>query len=217
MGCIAVLGGSFDPVHAGHVALAAHLVGVLQADSLRIIPTGNPWQKQRTLAPATDRVAMLELAFAGMAVPFAIDRQEIDRSGPSYAIDTLRAIRAEVGASASLVFLIGTDQLQQLHTWHEWQKLPELAHFCVASRPGFTFEAAQMAPEVREECRKRKGTAQDLRGNPAGRILLDTGLDVDISSTAIREALRQGKRPDGLVPPAVLDYIQQHRLYRAKD
>lgn len=213
--CIALLGGSFDPVHAGHVALAVHLAGVLRADRLRIIPAGNPWQKQRSLARAPDRIAMLKLAFAGMAVPFTIDLQEIERDGPSYTIDTLRTIRAEVGALAPLAFLIGADQLQQLHTWRDWRQLFDLAHFCIASRPGFSLETTQLPPEVREECRRRQGTAQDVHDSPAGRILLDTSLDVDISSTALRTALRQGKRPDGLVPPAVLDYIQQHQLYQS--
>lgn len=214
MGCIALLGGSFDPVHGGHVALAEHLVRLLQADSLRIIPAGNPWQKPRNLASAKDRVAMLELAFAGMTVPFVIDRQEIERPGLSYAIDTLREIRAEVGTATSLVFMIGADQFQQLPTWRDWRQLLDLAHFCAVSRPGFALDAAQLPEEIRAECTRRASTLQELRSQPAGRIFLDAGLAVDTSSTAIRIALQHGERPAELVPPAVLDYIQQHRLYQ---
>ncbi|MBS0309320.1 MAG: nicotinate-nucleotide adenylyltransferase [Proteobacteria bacterium] len=216
MAVIALLGGSFDPVHAGHVALTERMADLLQPDSLRLIPAGNPWQKPHSLAPATDRIAMLERAFAGMPLPVMIDRQEIERAGPSYAIDTLRAIRAEVGAETSLVFLIGADQLQQLHTWRDWRQLFDLAHFCVASRPGFSLDAAQLAAEIREACNQRTGTVADLRAQPAGRIVLDAGLAFDVSSTAIRLALQQGKRLTelGLVPDAVLDYIQQHHLYQ---
>ena len=214
MSCLALLGGSFDPVHGGHVALARQLVSLLQPDSLRLIPAGNPWQKPRTLAPAADRIAMLERAFAGMPLPVMIDRQEIERAGPSYAIDTLRAIRQETGSAASLVFLIGADQLRQLDTWRDWRQLFDLAHFCVASRPGFAIDLAQLPPAVRNEFSRRAGTPQELRSEPAGRTCVDNGLAVDTSSTAIREALQQGKSLAGLVPPAVLDYIQQHQLYK---
>ena len=112
--CVALLGGSFDPVHKGHVALAAHFVTLLQPDQLRIVPALCPWQKGSLVATAEQRCTMLEMAFTEAGLPFMLDRQELERGTPSYTIDTLRALRAELGPQASIVFLMGADQLQHL-------------------------------------------------------------------------------------------------------
>jgi nicotinate-nucleotide adenylyltransferase len=179
---------------------------------LRIVPAGNPWQKSPLRASPQDRVAMLELAFDGFALPLTIDTQEIDRQGPSYSIDTLRALRAELGPDVSLAFLLGADQLQQLHTWREWQRLFDYAHLCAAARPGFSLEDVQA--EVREELSRRAGTPEQISTHAHGLVCLLPGLAIDISSTAARAALEQGKLPPTALPPAVLDYIQDHHLYR---
>ena len=112
--CIAILGGSFDPVHLGHVALAEHFVGLLQPDELRVIPAGNPWQKHGLQATAQQRVAMVKLAFDQQPVPVVIDEQEIRRATATYTIDTLQALRRTLGNDVSIVFLMGADQLQHL-------------------------------------------------------------------------------------------------------
>src|SRR5437773_6426102 len=109
--CIAVLGGSFDPVHNGHVALAKYFVTLLAPDLLRVIPTGNPWQKYGLEASAADRVEMVSRAFSGQAVEVIIDQQEIQRETATYTIDTLQSLRSELGPHASIIFLMGADQL----------------------------------------------------------------------------------------------------------
>ena len=120
-----LLGGSFDPVHAGHVALARYFSTLLHPDELRLLPAGRPWQKPDMSTPATDRIAMLKLAFDPWLVPVVIDEQEVSREGPSYAVDSLRALREEFGEDAAIVMALGADQLLNLHTWRDWPQLPK--------------------------------------------------------------------------------------------
>jgi nicotinate-nucleotide adenylyltransferase len=213
--CIALLGGSFDPVHQGHVALAGHFVSLLDPDELRIIPAGNPWQKEALHASAADRVEMIRCAFDKQSVPVVIDQQEIQRQTATYTIDTLKALRAQSGPDASLVFLMGTDQLQHLDTWQDWRQLFAYAHICAASRPGFVSDVTQGAPEVAHEFARRQATPDRIRASAHGLTYLATDLAVDISATDIRHALQSGKRPEKLVPARVLDYIEQHHLYKS--
>ncbi|MDB5961612.1 MAG: nicotinate-nicotinamide nucleotide adenylyltransferase [Massilia sp.] len=218
MRCTALLGGSFDPVHAGHVALAALFDSLLHPDELRIIPAGNPYQKAPLQVSSEQRIAMLELAFGAAGLKITIDRQEIDRQGPSYTIDTLRKVRADVGPDVALVFLMGADQLMKLDTWRDWQRLFEYAHIGVAARPGYSLAAASLPPAVAAEITVRQGSLDQLRTTPSGRVYLAETLAVDISATQIRAALRGEGQPGidacSLIPPVVLDYIQQHHLYK---
>ena len=211
--CIALLGGSFDPVHNGHVALGAHFVRLLKADQLRVIPT-LPWQKSALVAAPEQRADMARLAFAGQPFPVAIDRQEIERGKPTYTVETLRALRAELGPDASLCFLMGADQLERFDTWHEWQALFGLANFCVAARPGFALDGPEVPPAVAAEFLRRLAEPDEVRNTAAGLACLAPELAVDISSTDIREALALGGEPNSLVPQVVLDYIEQHNLYK---
>lgn len=211
--CVALLGGSFDPVHHGHVALAALFARLLQPDQLRIIPAGNPWQKAALRASAADRVAMLELAFADARLPITLDRQEIERATPTYTVDTLRNVRAELGPEASIVFLMGADQLRQLDTWRDWRTLFELAHIAVAARPGYELTAAALPIAVATELQQRLATPAQLRNQPSGHAYLAQTLDVDISATQVRAALQRGEQANSLMSAVVLDYIQQHNLY----
>ncbi len=212
--CVALLGGSFDPVHHGHVALAALFAELLKPDQLRVIPAGNPWQKNGLQASAEDRVAMIALAFRQAALDVTIDRQEIERATPSYTIDTLRAVRAELGPDASIVFLMGADQLQQLDSWREWRALFDYAHIGVAARPGFALAEAALPPAVAQEIAVRQGSLEQLRTTPSGRVFLAETLAVDVSATQIRSALQRGEQANSLISPVVLDYIQQHNLYK---
>jgi len=211
--CIALLGGSFDPVHNGHLALADYFAILLVPDELRIVPAGNPWQKTGLRATAEQRIEMAARAFERLAVPVTIDRQEILRGGATYTIDTLRSIRAEVGPDASIAFLIGADQLQQLHTWKEWQRLFDYAHICAASRPGFGIDAAQLPVEVSREFSRRVATPEQIRNTPCGLAYVASNLAIDISATEIRAGLQRGEQPDSLIPAGVLDYIKSHHLY----
>jgi nicotinate-nucleotide adenylyltransferase len=213
--CIAVLGGSFDPVHHGHVALGSYFTKLLIPDELRIIPAGNPWQKQKLKGSPQDRVEMIRLAFGSQAVAINIDQQEIHRQTATYTIDTLRAIRAEVGRDASVAFLIGSDQLQQLNTWKDWQLLFDYAHICAASRPGFAIDAVHVPAEVAREFARRTATPDQIRTTPHGLTYFASNLAVDVSATELRAALLRGEQPDSLIPSGVLDYIKLHHLYRS--
>ncbi|MES3022385.1 MAG: nicotinate-nucleotide adenylyltransferase [Pseudomonadota bacterium] len=213
-GVVALLGGSFDPVHHGHVALAALFANLLAPCQLRIVPAGNPWQKNALSASAKDRVAMLELAFKAAALPVVLDCQEIERSTPTYTIDTLRNVRAELGPDASVVFLMGADQLQHLDSWREWQRLFDFAHIGVAARPGFDLAEAALPAAVTLELERRLSPLAQLKNTPSGLAYLAHELAVDISATQIRAALQRGEKANSLIPPVVLDYIQQHNLYK---
>jgi nicotinate-nucleotide adenylyltransferase len=212
--CIAVLGGSFDPVHNGHVALGAYFARLLHADELRIIPAGNPWQKHGLSATGAERVAMVRAAFVGLPVPVVIDQQEILRPSATYTIDTLRALRRELGSEASIAFLIGADQLLHLDTWLGWREMFDLAHLCVASRPGFSLQDEQVPQVVREVFAARAGSVAQLRGQAHGLAYLAHDLAVDISATEIRAMLQRHQKPEKLVPSGVLDYIEQNNLYK---
>lgn len=213
--CIALLGGTFDPVHLGHVALATHWMHLLGADALRVLPA-LPWQKASLGATPAQRADMAQLAFAGQPYPVVIDRQEIERGTPTFTVDTLRNLRAEldkcVGEDVSLAFLIGADQLQKLDTWRDWRTLFDLAHICAAARPGFALD--QLPAAVQEELKGRLATPERVRTTPAGGICLAPDLALDMSSTGIRAALQRGEQPDSLISPVVLDYIEQHNLYK---
>ena len=212
---VLLMGGSFDPVHLGHVAVAGYFVRLLLPDVLRLLPAGDPWQKPPLHASAEHRCAMLQLAFAGQPVPVVIDRQEIERGGASYSIDTLQALRRELGQDASLNWIMGADQLERFHTWRAWESLFELANFVVASRPGYTLQTAGLDPRVAQQFNRRLGTAAQLRDAPHGLTLLASSLAFELSSTAVRAALARGERPQQALAPAVLDYAEQHQLYRS--
>ncbi len=215
MTCVAVLGGSFDPVHNGHLALAEYFTCLIAPTELRVIPAGNPWQKNGLHASAEDRIAMLTRAFAQQKPAVSIDQQEIQRHTATYSIDTLRILRAELGPDTSIVFLIGADQLQKLHTWRDWQKLFDYANICAATRPGYAIDTSHMQEAVVAEFTRRAGTAEQIRTTPYGLCYLGTDLAVDISATEVRARIKNGAAPDALLPPAVLDYIQQHHLYQS--
>lgn len=209
-----LMGGSFDPVHAGHVAVASYFCKLLHPDALRLLPAGDPWQKGALHASAAQRIAMLRLAFADWPLPVVIDEQELTRPG-SYTIDTLQALRNEVGKEASLNWIIGADQLQRFHTWRAWERLFELANFVVAARPGFALQAAQLDPQVAQAFARRRASADQIRDCSHGLCLIADALAFDISSTTVRDALSSGESTGKALPPAVLDYAKQHHLYRS--
>ena len=212
--CIVILGGSFDPVHNGHIALCEYFAKELRPDEIRLIPVGHPWQKERLLSDAEHRIEMLHRAFASQNFPIRIDRQEIDRVGPTYTIDTLRNLRAHFGIQASLVFLLGADQLKGFNTWKNWQHLFDYAHFCSVTRPGYSLRSFQLPKLVADAFISRSGSLEDIRNTPCGFTHLSNDLAIDVSATDIRAAVRHGETADLQVPPAVLDYIKQSHLYK---
>jgi len=210
---VGLLGGSFDPIHIGHVQLARDALRSLDLARVLFVPAGQAWQKGPAAAGG-HRARMIELAI-GAEPRFALDRRELERPGPSYTVDTLRELRAELGANRPLVLLIGADQFERLDTWHCWQQLIGLAHLGVATRPG---SERPLAPALASLRALHAGTAADVALRPAGIVAPIAMQPVDCSSTRIRELLREAPPEAGaalarLLAPAVLAYIRQHRLY----
>ena len=189
-----MFGGSFDPVHRAHVALATLALEALALDELCWVPAGQPWQKARVLTPAIHREAMLRLAIAGEP-RFTLSRCELEREGGSYTLDTVRQLQAaRPGARWTLV--IGQDQYATFQTWHGWQDLLGLLTLAVANRPD--------APPLAD--------ASVLRV-PHEAVTLPM---MDISSTDIRARIARGEGITDLVPDSVARYIDQYRLYRGE-
>ena len=205
---IGILGGTFDPIHVGHLALARSARAALSLDEVRLIPTGASWQKDRVVADAAQRLEMVRLAVAGDAGLLADDR-ETRRDGPSYTVDTLAELRAELGPEPALVLLLGSDQLHNLPTWHRWRELVSLAHLACTQRERVPL---QDLPAEVEELLRTHGR-QALPDAPAGAVVLFSMPPVPVSSTALRAQLARGDRPVGLLPPAVLEYIELQKLY----
>ena len=212
--CIILLGGSFDPVHYGHVEVATFFCRLLRTDELRIIPAGSPWQKERLQASSEQRIDMIRIAFSNASLSPKIDRQEIDRPGATYTVDTLRTLRRELGNDVSLALVIGADQMARFDTWREWRHLFDYAHICVAARPGFSFFESKLPQAVAEEFSRRCGLPEQIRTTPHGLTYLAHELAFDISATEIRATLRLGQRPSSLVPAEVIDYIEKNNIYK---
>jgi nicotinate-nucleotide adenylyltransferase len=192
---IGVFGGSFDPPHIAHRALADAALQQLRLDELRIVPTGQAWHKARNLSPAQHRLAMAGLAFAGQA-RVVVDPREIRRAGPSYTVDTLRELHAE--QPGCVIFLvIGQDQAASLPTWHAWEEVVRLATICVAERP----DVPGAAPSPASEAPRASAYRQ-----------LDFPQQ-SVSATDIRQRIARGQGVGALVGPAVARYIADHHLY----
>lgn len=206
---IGILGGTFDPVHVGHLALARTARAALGLDEVRLVPTGSSWQKRGVVADAMQRLEMVRLAVAGEPGLVADDR-EVRRAGASYTIDTLAELRAELGPETAIVLLLGSDQLLNLPTWRRWRELMSLAHIACTQRERIGLE--RLPPEI--DALVQAHGRERLPDSPAGAVVLFSMPPVPVSATALRAQLARGERPRELVPPAVLDYIDSHHLYR---
>lgn len=207
---VAVFGGTFNPVHYGHLRSALELAERLQLDHLRLMPCKEPPHRQAPACSAEDRAAMVELAVAGEAV-LTCDRRELERSGTSYTITSLEEIRAELGDQRALCLVMGGDALAQINSWHRWQELLEFAHILVIARPGWDLPSeGEVAHWLREH---RLSDRSELAHRPCGGILLETLRPLAISSTEIRELLAAGRSARYLVPEPVLEYIRTNALY----
>ena len=212
--CIVLLGGTFDPVHIGHVTIAEYFCNLFHAAHLRLIPAGAPWQKPPLGATPEQRIDMLKLAFDSSPLSVTIDSQELQRTGPSYTVDTLRAIRQKAGLETSLIFILGSDQLLNLHTWHEWQQLFHFAHLAVASRSGHVATSSNLPADVSKAFFGRLASPHDIRNTPHGLTYLAKEPIIDVSATEIRKNRPDTNTYHPLVPSGVLDYIVKNNLYR---
>lgn len=204
-------GGTFDPVHLGHLAIAEAARDVLACD-VWLVPAADPPHRAATGADAAHRARMLELAVAGKR-GLRVDRRELARAAPSYTVDTLRDVRVEIGGAMPLAFLLGADSLRGLHTWREWKSLLDLAHLVVAERPGQSLETG-MDPTLAAAFDGRwTDDPADLPQAPAGFICRLRQPLHPASATRVRAAIAADGPWRTLVPPAVAAYIDRHRLY----
>jgi nicotinate-nucleotide adenylyltransferase len=213
-GILGLFGGTFDPPHIGHLRLAIEAREALGLAEVCLIPAGNPPLRDAPQGGAEHRLAMAERAIAGLP-DFRVDPAEVHQAAtPSYTVATLERQRRQHGPARPLVLLLGADAFSRLEAWQRWRELFGLAHIAVATRPGHELNAGTGETALDTEFRARLGTAADLAGAPAGRIVPFAITALEISATAIRERLARGGNARHLVPDAVLDYIDSHQLYR---
>jgi len=214
-GILGILGGTFDPIHCGHLELAREVMAAAGLAGVRLIPAGDPPHRSAPVAAATARLAMAELAVDGHP-GLAVDAREVLRAGRSYTVATLEELRAEEVGDEPLALIVGADAFLGLPTWNRWRELWRLAHIIVVARPGTAFDGA-LPPELASEWALRYRAAPGaLRAAPTGAIVRIDITPRPISASAIRAALARGDRAAvrGLLPPAVLAYIERNRLYR---
>ncbi|MDX1604819.1 MAG: nicotinate-nucleotide adenylyltransferase [Candidatus Competibacterales bacterium] len=207
---VGIFGGTFDPIHYGHLRIALETLESLSLAELRLLPARQPPLRDTPGARPEQRLAMLRLAIADQP-GFVLDPRELDREGPSYMADTLASLRAE-RPDTPLCLLVGADAFARLHRWERWRALFDLAHIVVLSRPGDADPLS--APLETEIASRRLDAVTELRGSPAGGIWFQAVTALDISATRIRRLLQAGRSPRYLLPDAVCDYIQRHRLYQ---
>lgn len=210
-GAIGILGGTFDPIHLGHLRLAQEVAETLALTEVRFIPGGTPPHRATPQSPAADRVAMVTLAIAGNPL-FVLDDRETRRVGKSYTFDTLSALRAELGVTCPLVLMMGADAFLGFESWHRWQDIFGLAHIALAHRPGSAL-GEMPASLAREFTQRRSSDAQAVHGAAAGVIVEVPITALDISATQVRELVRERRSVRYLLAPEVLAYIKDNYLF----
>jgi len=194
---LGLLGGTFDPIHTGHLLIAEVARHALSLDQVVFVPAGDPPHKGKTVTAAEHRSAMVLLATADHPA-FRVTRREIERAGPSYSLTTIREYQRELGASGELYFLTGADTMLEIRTWYRWQEVLRECRFAALARPGF--DSVALLGLLPEELRER--------------VELLPAPGFDVSSTEIRARVRRGEPIRYLVPPLVESYIRKFGLYR---
>jgi nicotinate-nucleotide adenylyltransferase len=201
MTTIGIFGGTFDPIHFGHLRTAFELLQALRLNEMRFMPAGNPPHREITVANAEQRLAMVRAATEGQP-GFVVDDREIRREGLSYSVDTMRTLRADF-PDRSLCLIVGMDAFLGLPKWHQWRELLELAHLVVAHRPGW--RAPSMGP-----------LGELLVDRGTGRIYIRAVTQLEISSTDLRQVITSGQDPRYLVPEEVRKIIRETGCYAPK-
>ena len=206
---ICIFGGTFDPVHYGHLRTAFELWQLLRLAEVRFLPSGNPPHREQPLASADLRLRMVRAAVAGEPA-FTVDDREIRRSGVSYSVDTLAELRAEY-PRRSLCLLLGMDAFLGLPHWHRWRELLELAHVVVAHRPGW--KAPTLGPLGEVMVDRGTGSIRELHERTAGRVYVHAVTQLEISSTELRQLIVAGQDPRYLVPDDVRRMLLDSECY----
>jgi nicotinate-nucleotide adenylyltransferase len=215
MAALGLLGGTFDPIHCAHLEMAREVKDALGLAAVHLIPVGDPPHRHAPVASAADRLAMLALAVADYP-GLVVDDREVRRQGPSYTVLTLSELRAQA-PTRPLALLLGADQFLALPTWHRWRDVLGLAHIVVVARPGMPLPATPAAPLDGEWRARHTTDIAVLAKTPAGAVFVQAITPHAISASMIRAALAKGDMAAvrGLLPPAVLAYIEHNHLYVA--
>lgn len=205
---IGIIGGTFDPIHFGHLRPALEIFEQLGLDELRFIPSANPPHRWQPEASAEHRLAMVELAVKGVS-GFVVDDREYQREGASYTVDTLASIRDEIGYNEPLCMLIGMDAFAHFTKWHDWQGILKLAHLVISSRPGTNHV------EIDDWMKERvTESADDLHKHTAGKLLFANVSQLDLSATFLRKQILEGKSSQFATSVEVSEYIELNKLYK---
>jgi nicotinate-nucleotide adenylyltransferase len=213
MQLVGILGGTFNPIHFGHLRMAQELSDALNLDEVRFIPSANPPHKTAPKVSAQQRAEMVQLAINDNPI-FVLDKRELDRTGASYTIDTLISLRAELGNGVSLCLMMGGDAFVALDKWHRWQELLNYCHIILVQRPQ-TKPNAPLSKNLEAFLQAHyTENTDDLITNNAGFIHMQAITPLAISSTTIREMIKTEKNVDYLLPNNLVNYINQHKLYQ---
>lgn len=209
---IGILGGTFNPIHNGHLHLAERLQQTLDFEAIRFMPAAIPVLKDAPIVSVEQRANMVKLAIVDYPT-FQIDTRELDRAGHSYTIDSLISLRKELGEKMSICWLIGSDAFAKLNTWHRWNELLNHCHFVVVKRP--LCEELNWNAEVESLVKKNQtNDANSLKNSASGKVLIQEIEALDISSTQIRQHMASKTNVSDEMPSSVIKYIQQHQLYQ---
>ncbi|MCB5190368.1 nicotinate-nucleotide adenylyltransferase [Methylobacillus arboreus] len=208
---IGVMGGTFDPIHFGHLRMAQELADALNLAEVRFTPSANPPHREQPMTSAAHRSEMVSLAIADNPL-FKLDTRELSRNGYSYTIETLQSLHEELQGNGRLCLLMGLDAFVGITSWHRWQDLLQFAHIVVATRPGTALptENAMLHGFLQAYALTN---VQQLHEKVENGILMQEITALDISATHIRTRLAQGQAPRYLLPDRVLEYIRQQQLY----
>jgi len=213
MRLIGILGGTFDPIHHGHLRMAQEVLDATPMAELRLVPCHIPPHRDHPGASANDRVKLLQIALTQGDPRLQIDTRELDRTGPSYMVDTLLSFRETLGENVSLALILGVDAAQGLPTWSRWTQLTTLAHLIILGRPGY---APAWPVGLEEHLRGRwRQHPEELLKQPQGLAIELPVTQLDISASKIRSLLEQGQSAAYLTPEPVLAEIQRLGLYRS--
>jgi nicotinate-nucleotide adenylyltransferase len=210
---IAVFGGTFDPVHLGHLRSAIEVAEYLQLASVRLIPASQPGHREPPLCPLEQRLEMLRLAVSNEPL-LQIDERECNRPGPSYMVDTLISLREEFGLEAPVILALGVDSFLTLPEWHRWEEIIGLAHILVLDRPGWDSMPEEMLPGLVQLLNQSEvQTGVPLQEAPSGSVLRISLTQLNISASQIRQSVANGRSVRYLLPDAVTDYIHKNGIY----
>jgi nicotinate-nucleotide adenylyltransferase len=212
---VGIFGGTFDPIHYGHLRVAEEIVETVGLQKMYFVPAGMPRLRHSPVASPQHRVEIVRLAIQKNP-DFVLDGREIYRDGVSYSIDTVREFKQEFGEEIRLCLVLGADAFIKLPEWNNWKELFNLCHFIVSTRPGYTFTLIKelLSKELREECSQRwVSNTETLKKETSGLIFIASTTMLDISATSIRAHIAVGRNVRHLVPSVTVNYISKNKLY----